>query len=82
MLSFALGIGTQNTQGNWLDIYYPAPLHTPNDSLVAAAKKALDAPAGNAAVSFLPEDCARLGEALKAAQPDAEAGTTYEGETA
>jgi 2,3,4,5-tetrahydropyridine-2-carboxylate N-succinyltransferase len=67
MLSFALGIGTQNTQGNWLDIYYPAPLHTPNDSLVAAAKKALDAPAGNAAVSFLPEDCARLGEALKAA---------------
>jgi 2,3,4,5-tetrahydropyridine-2-carboxylate N-succinyltransferase len=67
MLSFALGIGTQNTQGNWLDIYYPAPLHTPDDSLVAAAKKALDAPAGNAAVSFLPEDCARLGEALKAA---------------
>ncbi|MDN6296561.1 MAG: 2,3,4,5-tetrahydropyridine-2,6-dicarboxylate N-succinyltransferase [Halomonas sp.] len=67
MLSFALGIGTQNTQGDWLEIYYPAPLSTPDDSLVAAAKKALDAPAGNAAVSFLPEDCARLGEALKAA---------------
>lgn len=67
MLSFALGIGTQNTQGNWLDIYYPAPLSSPDDSLVAAAKKALDAPEGNAAVSFLPEDCARLSEALKAA---------------
>ncbi len=67
MLSFALGIGTQNTQGDWLEIYYPAPLSTPDDSLVAAAKQALDAPAGNAAVSFLPEDCARLGEALKAA---------------
>jgi len=26
MLSFALGIGTQNTQGDWLEIYYPAPL--------------------------------------------------------
>ncbi|MDN6180374.1 MAG: 2,3,4,5-tetrahydropyridine-2,6-dicarboxylate N-succinyltransferase [Halomonas subglaciescola] len=67
MLSFALGIGTQNTQGNWLDIYYPAPLLTPDESLVAAAKQALDAPAGNAAVSFLPDDCARLGEALRAA---------------
>ncbi|SHM12052.1 2,3,4,5-tetrahydropyridine-2,6-dicarboxylate N-succinyltransferase [Vreelandella subglaciescola] len=67
MLSFALGIGTQNTQGNWLEIYYPAPLSSPDDSLVAAAKKALGAPEGNAAISFLPEDCARLAAALKAA---------------
>jgi 2,3,4,5-tetrahydropyridine-2-carboxylate N-succinyltransferase len=67
MFSFALGIGTQNTQGNWLEIYYPAPLSSPDDSLVAAAKKTLDAPEGNAAISFLPEDCARLAAALKAA---------------
>ena len=50
MLSFALGIGTQNTQGDWLEIYYPAPLLNPDASLVAAAKEALDAPAGNAPV--------------------------------
>lgn len=67
MLSFALGIGTQNTQGNWLEIYYPAPLFKPQESLVSAAKEALNAPQGNAAVSFLPEDCAPLAKALEAA---------------
>ncbi|MEQ6918572.1 2,3,4,5-tetrahydropyridine-2,6-dicarboxylate N-succinyltransferase [Halomonas aquatica] len=67
MLSFALGIGTQNTQGDWLEIYYPAPLLDPDESLVAAAAKVLDAPDGNAAVSFLPEHCGELAAALKAA---------------
>ncbi|BBI59407.1 hypothetical protein HSBAA_07130 [Vreelandella sulfidaeris] len=52
MLSFALGIGTQNTQGDWLEIYYPAPLLNPSASLVEAAQQALDAPQGNAAISF------------------------------
>ncbi|NWN83910.1 MAG: 2,3,4,5-tetrahydropyridine-2,6-dicarboxylate N-succinyltransferase, partial [Halomonas sp.] len=34
MLSFALGTGTQNTQGDWLEIYYPAPLLDPDDGLI------------------------------------------------
>ncbi|NIC05856.1 2,3,4,5-tetrahydropyridine-2,6-dicarboxylate N-succinyltransferase [Billgrantia bachuensis] len=67
MLSFAFGIGTQNTQGDWLEIYYPAPLLKPDSSLVDAVGKVLDVPAGNAAVSFLPEHCADIAEALKAA---------------
>ncbi|RUR34615.1 2,3,4,5-tetrahydropyridine-2,6-dicarboxylate N-succinyltransferase [Vreelandella nanhaiensis] len=67
MLSFALGIGTQNTQGDWLEVYYPAPLYSPQESLINAAREALDAPQGNAAVSFLPEDCTRLAKALEAA---------------
>ncbi|MBZ9558139.1 MULTISPECIES: 2,3,4,5-tetrahydropyridine-2,6-dicarboxylate N-succinyltransferase [Modicisalibacter] len=67
MLSFALGIGNQNTQGDWLDVYYPTPLFAPDAALVDAARQALDAPAGNAAVSFLPEHCDALAEALKAA---------------
>ena len=67
MLSFALGIGHQNTQGDWLDVYYPAPLFEPEASLVDAARQVLGAPAGNVAVSFLPEHCADLSEALKAA---------------
>ncbi|UYF99447.1 2,3,4,5-tetrahydropyridine-2,6-dicarboxylate N-succinyltransferase [Halomonas sp. GD1P12] len=65
MLSFALGIGTQNTQGDWLEIYYPAPLFKPAESLISAAQKALNAPAGTQAVSFLPEDCERLSQALQ-----------------
>lgn len=65
MLSFALGIGTQNTQGDWLEIYYPAPLLHPQASLIEAAGKVLGAPQGNAAVSFLPEQCGELAAALK-----------------
>ncbi|MFC3284343.1 2,3,4,5-tetrahydropyridine-2,6-dicarboxylate N-succinyltransferase [Litchfieldella rifensis] len=67
MLSFALGIGTQNTQGDWLEIYYPAPLLEPDARLVEAAQRVLDAPAGNAAVSFLPEHCSELAKAFQAA---------------
>lgn len=67
MHSFALGIGTQNAQGNWLEVYYPQPLLAPSESLVEAIREALDAPAGTAAVSFLPDHCARLAEALQAA---------------
>lgn len=73
MLSFALGIGTQNTQGDWLEIYYPAPLFQPGAGLVEAARKALDAPEGNAAVSFLPEHCTALAKALRDAGNDAQA---------
>ncbi|MCE8022603.1 2,3,4,5-tetrahydropyridine-2,6-dicarboxylate N-succinyltransferase [Billgrantia aerodenitrificans] len=67
MLSFAFGIGTQNTQGDWLEIYYPAPLFKPDASLVEAVGKVLDIPNGNGAVSFLPEHCSDIAEALKAA---------------
>jgi len=73
MLSFALGIGNQNTQGDWLDVYYPAPLFQPSSALAEAAREALDAPAGNAVVSFLPEHCPTLAEALKAAGDAAQA---------
>lgn len=76
MLSFALGIGTQNTQGDWLEIYYPAPLLHPQASLVEAAGKVLGAPQGNAAVSFLPEQCGELSAALK------DAGHTEQAELA
>ncbi|MCG7601653.1 2,3,4,5-tetrahydropyridine-2,6-dicarboxylate N-succinyltransferase [Halomonas sp. McH1-25] len=73
MLSFALGIGNQNSQGDWLDVYYPAPLFQPDTALVEAARKALDAPAGNAVVSFLPEHCAALAQALKEAGSEEQA---------
>jgi len=73
MLSFAFGIGTQNTQGDWLEIYYLVPLLNPDPGLVEAVSKVLDAPTGNSAVSFLPEHCAALATALRAAGHDAQA---------
>ena len=73
MLSFAFGIGTQNTQGDWLEIYYPVPLLNPDASLVDTVSKVLDAPSGNSAVSFLPEHCAALATALRAAGHEGQA---------
>lgn len=73
MFSFALGMGSQNTQGEWLEAYYPAPLLAPDASLVAAATRVLGAPAGNVVVSFLPEHCAALAEALREAGHEAQA---------
>lgn len=65
MFAFALGTGTQNTRGEWLEIYYPAPLLSPDVELTDAVIRALDIPPGNTVVSFLPEHCALLAEALR-----------------
>ncbi|WP_027965907.1 2,3,4,5-tetrahydropyridine-2,6-dicarboxylate N-succinyltransferase [Halomonas halocynthiae] len=65
MFSLALGTGTQNSRGEWLEVYYPEPQLEPAASLAQAARQALDAPAGNAVVSFLPEHCAPLADALR-----------------
>ncbi|MEL0617282.1 2,3,4,5-tetrahydropyridine-2,6-dicarboxylate N-succinyltransferase [Cobetia marina] len=73
MLSLALGIGTQNTTGDWLEVYYPAPLFKPTAAVADAARKALDAPAGTTATSFLPEHCAALASALRDAGDSAQA---------
>ncbi|WP_110648010.1 2,3,4,5-tetrahydropyridine-2,6-dicarboxylate N-succinyltransferase [Salinicola peritrichatus] len=73
MLSFALGIGTQNSQGDWLEVYYPAPLHQPDSAIVQAARQALAADADAEVVSFLPEHCARLAQALREAGADEQA---------
>lgn len=65
MLSFALGVGTQNLKGEWLEVYYPAPLFKPQGALVETVRQTLGAPEGNVAVSFLPEHCESLAEALE-----------------
>ncbi|MFC0268805.1 2,3,4,5-tetrahydropyridine-2,6-dicarboxylate N-succinyltransferase [Kushneria aurantia] len=65
MLSFALGVGTQNLKGEWLEVYYPAPLHQPDAGIVKTLRDTLGAPEGNVAVSFLPEHCESLAEALE-----------------
>lgn len=73
MFSLALGTGTQNSHGEWLEVYYPEPQFEPAASLTQAARRALDAPAGNAVVSFLPEHCAPLAAALRDAGHEAQA---------
>lgn len=38
-----LGVGTQNTQGEWLEVYYPAPLLKPNSAICQAFTAVLGA---------------------------------------
>lgn len=48
----ALGIGTQNSAGEWLEVYYPDPIFKPSAELVAAFSKALAYTGGNVALAL------------------------------
>lgn len=45
--SFALGVGTKNRKGEWLEVYYPQPLFQPNPTLVELIGRALGYQGGN-----------------------------------
>lgn len=62
--SLALGIGTQNMAGDWLEVFYPRPLLTPPADLVAVFARQLGYQGGNRALALQPGQCAALGKAL------------------
>lgn len=76
LYSFALGVGTQSSKGDWLEVYYPQPLLTPDAKLVEAVADALQYQGGNQNI-ILDED--KLG-ALAAALTDS--GFTEQAELA
>lgn len=66
MLSFAMGVGTQNSQGDWLEVMYPAPLIEPSEAVLAAVRGALKIDGKKTeTVSIHPEQCATLAAALR-----------------
>ena len=48
--ALAIGIGTKNSNGDWLEVYYPQPLLNPAAALIEAAKTALGYEGGNVAL--------------------------------
>ena len=40
--AFGIGIGTQNNQGEWLEVYYQQPIMTPDRDLIDVVESALD----------------------------------------
>lgn len=62
--SFALGIGTQNITGDWLEVFYPQPILHPDPELVAVIASQLDYQGGNRAIDLSTRQCAVLGKAL------------------
>ncbi|WP_163835011.1 2,3,4,5-tetrahydropyridine-2,6-dicarboxylate N-succinyltransferase [Spartinivicinus ruber] len=50
--SIALGVGSKNQQGSWLEVYYPAPLFKPTTELTEAFTSALDYQKGNQVIEL------------------------------
>ncbi|KTB63669.1 2,3,4,5-tetrahydropyridine-2,6-dicarboxylate N-succinyltransferase [Pseudomonas syringae] len=65
LFSLAFGVGTQNRQGAWLEVFYAQPLINPSPALVAAIAPVLGYTDGNKAVTFTVDMAYKLAEAVK-----------------
>lgn len=73
LFSLGLGLGSQNSKGEWLDIFYPQPLAQPSDALCQAIAAIVEYKGGNAAIAVKGEQMSRIAEAAKAAGDSAQA---------
>ncbi|MGH8352980.1 MAG: 2,3,4,5-tetrahydropyridine-2,6-dicarboxylate N-succinyltransferase [Pseudomonas sp.] len=69
LFSLAFGVGTQNRQGSWLEVFYAQPLLQPAAELVAASAARLGYTGGNQAIAFSKAQAAELAGALKEIDP-------------
>ncbi|UVJ45143.1 2,3,4,5-tetrahydropyridine-2,6-dicarboxylate N-succinyltransferase [Pseudomonas sp. LS1212] len=65
LFSLAFGVGTQNRQGTWLEVFYAQPQVFPSAELVAAIAPVLGYTDGNQAIAFNTSVAAQLAEAVK-----------------
>ncbi|MBL3557502.1 MULTISPECIES: 2,3,4,5-tetrahydropyridine-2,6-dicarboxylate N-succinyltransferase [Marinobacter] len=63
--AFGIGIGTQNKQGEWLEVFYQQPVITPDNGLIEVARNVLEYQGGNQALSVTPEQLKALSDALR-----------------
>jgi 2,3,4,5-tetrahydropyridine-2-carboxylate N-succinyltransferase len=68
--AFAIGLGTKNTKGEWLEVYYQAPLFQPSANIIAAAKDAIGYEAGNQAIEVDGGELGALAAALESIAPE------------
>ncbi|OHC23516.1 MAG: 2,3,4,5-tetrahydropyridine-2,6-dicarboxylate N-succinyltransferase, partial [Pseudomonadales bacterium RIFCSPHIGHO2_02_FULL_60_43] len=59
------GVGTQNRQGTWLEVFYAQPLLNPSSELVAKVLEKIAYQGGNQALSLTNSQAGDLAEALK-----------------
>ncbi len=63
--SFAIGIGTKNTKGEWLETFFQAPLLNPSEAIISAATSALNYTNGNQCIEASSEALNELATALE-----------------
>lgn len=64
LFSFALGTGTQNKKGEWLEVFYPAPLMNVAPAIISAIQKVITYTEGNQAIPVSKEQMAAIAENL------------------
>ncbi|MDX1757712.1 MAG: 2,3,4,5-tetrahydropyridine-2,6-dicarboxylate N-succinyltransferase [Marinobacter sp.] len=62
--AFGIGIGTQNSQGEWLEVYYQQPVLNPDDELIRCTRETLGYKGGNQALNVDLDDLNALEEML------------------
>jgi 2,3,4,5-tetrahydropyridine-2-carboxylate N-succinyltransferase len=65
LFSLAFGVGTQNRQGDWLEVFYAQPLLNPAAELVAVVTAKLGYSGGNQAIAISTNQAGELANALK-----------------
>jgi 2,3,4,5-tetrahydropyridine-2-carboxylate N-succinyltransferase len=65
LFSLAFGVGTQNRQNTWLEVFYAQPLLNPASDLVAKVVEKIGYEGGNQAIALSNNQASDLAEALK-----------------
>ncbi|WGL16578.1 2,3,4,5-tetrahydropyridine-2,6-dicarboxylate N-succinyltransferase [Microbulbifer bruguierae] len=65
--SIGFGVGTQNSKGDWLEVYFPQPLLNPADAIANAVTGALSIGGGNVAVALEQAQLQPLADQLESA---------------
>jgi len=68
--AFAIGVGTKNSNGEWLEVFYQQPLFQPSADIIEAAKASINYVDGNQAIDVDGTALAALATALEAAAPE------------
>ena len=65
LFSLAFGVGTQNREGAWLEVFYAQPVINPSAELIAAIAPTLGYTGGNQAITFNVDQSYKLADAVK-----------------
>jgi 2,3,4,5-tetrahydropyridine-2-carboxylate N-succinyltransferase len=67
LFSIGLGVGTQNQNGDWLEVFYPQPLVNPSEALSTALSAFFSHSEGNHCYAIEQNQLSELAKALEAA---------------
>lgn len=67
LYALGLGIGTQNSKGDWLEVFYAAPLLNPSATTAIAIAKVIGYSEGNQAIAITTAQANEIAQALAAA---------------